>query len=198
MAKVSLPHAIFLSTLVLTFSALGHAAPSVRGLPSGFAGEVAGDCHDWYLYATKRPYEELLRDLAVSSEDFRKLNPSVGPMGQGLIPGKYYCTRSWPTDGSGNKLHRRQRQLQKKPWKPTCPSYYRIKSGDTCGFIQVLYGISAEELFDMNPFVEDECESLRSGWLLCVPKPKGVLKYGLSGLSVKMGAPGGGEASDPL
>ncbi|PHH81205.1 hypothetical protein CDD80_40 [Ophiocordyceps camponoti-rufipedis] len=196
MAKVCLTHAIFLSSFALTFSALGHAAPSLREFPSGSAGEV--NCDGWYRYATVRPYEELLRDLAVSSEDFRKLNPSIGPRGQGLIPGNYYCTQSRPTDGPGNDLHRRQRQRQKKPYKPSCQSHYRIQAGDTCNYVQVLYGITAEELFDMNPFVEDECEFLRAGWVLCVPKQKGVFKYGLSGLSVKMGAAGGGEASDPL
>ncbi|PFH60512.1 hypothetical protein XA68_10826 [Ophiocordyceps unilateralis] len=194
MAKVSL---ILLSSVYLTAS----STPSARNLGalspfSVQAEEGVTSCVGWFQHTTARPYGELLNDLSVTFQDFEKWNPDVEPLEQGLIPGRYYCiaaAQGPPAESSDGKLQRRKRSGPEKSCytitgfsktEQGCPFLYHVQPGDTCHHVQILYGMSFEDLFKWNPSIGKDCGHFPAGVYLCVKKPSGVLNYGLSGLSV--------------
>ncbi|PYI36203.1 hypothetical protein BP00DRAFT_386649 [Aspergillus indologenus CBS 114.80] len=51
---------------------------------------------------------------------------------------------------------------------PSCSRYHTIQSGDSCDRIESIYSATFAQLYDWNPVIGDNCQSLQVGYAICV------------------------------
>jgi len=49
-----------------------------------------------------------------------------------------------------------------------CDEYYVVVSGDSCAQIESTYGITFAQLYEWNPAIGSDCQSLYVGYSVCV------------------------------
>ena len=49
-----------------------------------------------------------------------------------------------------------------------CDEYYNVIAGDSCAAIEEAYGITFAQLYEWNPAIGSNCETLDVGYAVCV------------------------------
>lgn len=49
-----------------------------------------------------------------------------------------------------------------------CTKVYTVVAGDTCGWIEEMYGMDSTTLYNNNPQINEECTNIYIGEVLCV------------------------------
>ncbi|KAK3679998.1 hypothetical protein LTR78_000375 [Recurvomyces mirabilis] len=114
---------------------------------------------------------ETTYDITVSQ--FYAWNPSVGSDCTGMWLGYAYCVKgpsSAPTTTAPTSTAASQ-----APPAPTqsgitanCNEYYVVASGDSCAKIETQFGDTFAQLYEWNPAIGDDCQSLWPGYAICV------------------------------
>ncbi|KAF2000817.1 carbohydrate-binding module family 50 protein [Amniculicola lignicola CBS 123094] len=132
------------------------------------------NCKTYYQVQIADNCKRISIAASVSVEEFMAMNPSIDANCSNLYPGLWYCTKpllNWNAPGNGTN----STSTTVPPPAPTpsgtvgrCYRWHVIQSGDTCALLQVVEGISMEDLMAWNPDLKAECSNLVLGLAYCV------------------------------
>ncbi|KAJ5645771.1 hypothetical protein N7490_002143 [Penicillium lividum] len=89
-------------------------------------------------------------------------NPAIGDDCQSLSVGYAICVAvAFPTTTS-------TAAPTQTGMISSCKELYTVKSGDGCAAIESTYGVTFAQLYDWNPAIGDDCQSLSVGYAICV------------------------------
>ncbi|OGM50928.1 hypothetical protein ABOM_000718 [Aspergillus bombycis] len=97
-------------------------------------------------------------------------NPSISSTCNNLWLGYAYCVKgpgssTTPTATSSNESSSGPTQTGTAS---KCNQYHTVVSGDSCDHIETTYGISFAQLYEWNPEIGSNCQTLRVGYSVCV------------------------------
>ncbi|KAE8330699.1 hypothetical protein BDV39DRAFT_190332 [Aspergillus sergii] len=101
---------------------------------------------------------------------FHTVNPSISNTCNNLWLGYAYCVK-----GPSSSTTATATSSTASPSSPTQAGtvsnhnqYHTVVSGDSCDYIEITYGISFAQLYEWNPAIGSDCETLRVGHSICV------------------------------
>ncbi|KAJ6032590.1 hypothetical protein N7540_003322 [Penicillium herquei] len=109
--------------------------------------------------------------------EFYSWNPAVGSsctyldVGDAVCIGKTSSTNTSASSVTVTATSTTASGTEEPSTDPSCTTFHKVVSGDTCVSIEEEYGITAAEFLAWNPNVGSTCESLWLGYLVCVDAP---------------------------
>ncbi|OCK74384.1 carbohydrate-binding module family 50 protein [Lepidopterella palustris CBS 459.81] len=143
--------------------------PSVTSSSSSMGptatGEVPG-CLQYYTVQSGDGCSSIETKFSITFAQLYQWNPSIGSDCESLWLGYAYCVVGPPPATTTSAVG---------PPAPTqtgiasnCNAYYTVVSGDSCAAIESRYGITFAQLYQWNPAIGDDCQSLGVGYAVCV------------------------------
>ncbi|MCJ1435514.1 hypothetical protein MMC27_004888 [Xylographa pallens] len=148
----------------VTQTAIYATATTLR--PSPVASGTTVDCGKYYEGDN---CQLVALNQTISLSLFQSINPSINSACTNLELGVYYCvfpTADWNSTASSTIAT----APTSTPSGTTadCYAYYTIQSGDYCGKVEDMFGISMGQLQYWNPSLLADCSSLALGEAYCV------------------------------
>ncbi|KAI9823660.1 MAG: hypothetical protein M1826_007678 [Phylliscum demangeonii] len=133
-------------------------------------GVVAG-CLQVYTVRSGDSCNSIETAYGITFAQFYSWNPSVGSQCANLWLGYAYCVRG-PASGTTSVS---STATGAGPTSPTqtgitsrCVKFYTVVAGDQCATIQTQFGITFAQLYQWNPAIGAQCQSLWVGYAVCV------------------------------
>lgn len=126
--------------------------------------DTVSGCQQYYTTTDGDDCSKIESEFGITLAQFYQWNPSVGSTCTNLWLDETYCVKgpASTTTISG-------------PSGPTqtgiasnCDDWYSIVSGDSCAQIESTYGITFAQLYEWNPAIGSNCQTLDVGYSVCV------------------------------
>ncbi|OAL43397.1 LysM domain protein [Pyrenochaeta sp. DS3sAY3a] len=171
-------------------SSSGHPNPSgpTNGVPtpSPIQKGMTANCNKFYFVVAGDGCYDIAAGNSISLDDFYAWNPAVGNTCAALWTKTYVCVGilggSTPTPKPSNT----PAPTSVKPTStaagngiatptpvqpsmvPNCNGFYLVKAGDGCYDIAAANGISLDNFYAWNPYINTDCSRLWSGYNVCI------------------------------
>jgi LysM repeat protein len=144
--------------------------------PTPIQTGMTSSCNTFYLVQPGDQCGTVASSHGVSLANFYLWNPAVGSTCAGLIAGDYVCVNviggstistttsksSTPTNGITTPTPIQTGMTS------SCNTFYLVQSGDECGTIASIHGVSLANFYLWNPAVGNSCAGLQAGEYVCV------------------------------
>ncbi|GMF74586.1 unnamed protein product [Aspergillus oryzae] len=132
-------------------------------------GVVSG-CQLFHTVVDGDDFPSIESDYGITLAQFYQLNPSIGSTCNTLWLGYAYCVKGPSSSATATAIsstaspngHTQAGTVS------NCNLYHTVVSGDSCDHIEITYGISFAQLYEWNPAIGSNCETLRVGYSICV------------------------------
>ncbi|KAH9916873.1 uncharacterized protein B0H18DRAFT_1123943 [Fomitopsis serialis] len=114
-------------------------------MPTNIAGGSWTNCTTYYTVQTGDSCTSIDTSYKIAFSDFLRWNPEVSSNCDDLEVNEAYCVKG----------------------SPACSKVYTVASGDYCAEIESDYGLTAAQLYALNPWLDSACD-LEVGENLCV------------------------------
>jgi LysM repeat protein len=148
------------------------------------------DCNNFYLVVQGDGCYDIATSHSVALDDFYKWNPAVGSNCASLWLNTYVCIGilgGSTADPKPSNTHKPSTVVQptstaktstgngvatptpiQPNMVPNCNGFYLVKTGDSCYDIAAASGISADDFYRWNPYVQTDCSKLWTGYNVCI------------------------------
>ncbi|KAJ5436947.1 hypothetical protein N7445_007832 [Penicillium cf. griseofulvum] len=130
---------------------------------------IAG-CQEFYTVVSGDDCSTIETKFAVTLAELYPWNPSIGSTCTNLWLEEAYCVKGPAT--ATTTIATTTTTTSVVPTQTgivsNCDKYHTIVAGDSCANIESLYSITFAELYEWNPAIGSNCESLWVGYAVCV------------------------------
>lgn len=151
------------TTSTATVTTTGTSTQTTASMGPTQTGIVAG-CQEFHTVADGDTCSTIESAFGISFGEFYQWNPSIGSTCSSLWLGYAYCVKGPVSTATTTG-----------PSGPTqtgivsnCDKYYTVADGDSCTQIETTYGISFSQLYQWNPAIGSDCQTLTIGYSVCV------------------------------
>ncbi|RLL93315.1 hypothetical protein CFD26_102048 [Aspergillus turcosus] len=124
---------------------------------------IAG-CQEFYTVVSGDDCSTIETKFAISLAEFYAWNPSIGSTCTNLWLDEAYCVKGPATTTTTTT----SAVPTQTGITSNCDEYYTVVAGDSCANIESLYSITFAELYEWNPAIGSDCQSLWVGYAVCV------------------------------
>ncbi|KAB8227370.1 uncharacterized protein BDW43DRAFT_247217 [Aspergillus alliaceus] len=130
-------------------------------------GVVSG-CHLFHTVIDGEDCLSIEREYGITLAQFYQWNPSIGSACNNLWLGYAYCVKGPGSSTTATSSIVSPNGPTQTGTAPNCDHYYTVVNGDSCDHIETTYGISFAQLYEWNPMIGSNCQTLRVGYSVCV------------------------------
>ncbi|QIW94574.1 hypothetical protein AMS68_000092 [Peltaster fructicola] len=144
-------------------------ASTTAARPSPVGDGTTTRCGDYYKVNYGDTCQNIALNQTVALNIFYGMNPSIDSKCSNLQLGVYYCvepTQDWNTTASSTIAT--APTTTPSGTTADCYEYYTIQSGDYCGKVESMFGITMVQLSYWNPSLNADCGNLALGEAYCV------------------------------
>ncbi|KAL6230075.1 hypothetical protein BDW75DRAFT_245169 [Aspergillus navahoensis] len=157
------------TTITLEPSAVTSSAIATPAAPT--QTDIVAGCQKYYTVASGDDCSTIESMFGITLAQLYDWNPSIGETCTNLWLGYAYCVKgpspTTKTTTTTTTTNTAPSQTQ-TGIAPNCNKYHTVVSGESCAGIESSYGITFAQLYEWNPAIGDNCQSLWVGYDVCV------------------------------
>ncbi|BAE55929.1 unnamed protein product [Aspergillus oryzae RIB40] len=153
-----------------TISTVSETATSTTVFMGPTQTGVVSGCQLFHTVVDGDDFPSIESDYGITLAQFYQLNPSIGSTCNTLWLGYAYCVKGPSSSATATAISSTASPNGHTPagTVSNCNLYHTVVSGDSCDHIEITYGISFAQLYEWNPAIGSNCETLRVGYSICV------------------------------
>lgn len=149
------------ATSTATVTSTEPSTQTIASMGPTQTGVVSG-CQKFY--AGGDDYSTIESKFGISFAEFYQWNPSIGSTCGSLWLGYAYCVKG----PASTAITTGSRAPTQTGIVSNCDQYHTVVDGDSCAQIETTYGISFAQLYQWNPAIGSDCQTLVTGYSVCV------------------------------